>query len=323
MDEQGPPVTGVRRPRVEFGIFVPQVAFSYRDVLDRALAAEAAGLHSVWFYDHLYSPGRPEAPSLEAWTLATYVLAHSRRLRVGHLVLCNGFRHPALLGKMASTLDVLSEGRLELGIGSGSVEVEHRQAGLPWGSFAERSDRLGEALEILTSMFGGGPTTFAGQHYRVDELPNLPAPLQRPRPPIHVGGIGPRRTLPLVARYADVWSVPTYGLAGWKESERWLDEECSHIGRDPSTIRRSHEAVLVLAPDDASLVVARAKAERRFGGAGWGLEAGGYIGTPPMVVDRIARMVEQGVTFFVFFTHDRADPRTLELFAERVMPELR
>jgi len=312
----------VDRPRAEFGIYLPQVAFGYQEILDRALVAEDLGFHSVWFYDHLYSPGQPDVPSFEAWTLASYVLAHSRRLRVGHLVLCNTFRHPALLAKMASTLDVLSAGRLEIGIGSGSVELEHHQSGLPWGSGAERSGRLGEALEILTSMLEGTPTTFAGRHYRVEDLPNLPSPVQQPRPPIHVGGIGPRHTLPLVARYADVWSVPTYGLATWEESERLLEEECARIGRDPSTIRRSHEAVLVLAPDDASLAVARAKAERRYGGGGWGLEAGGYVGTPSMVADRIAQLVEKGVTLFVFFTHDRADPRTLELFAERVMPEL-
>ena len=310
-------------PPIEFGLYLPQVALSYREILDRALVAEAAGFHSVWFYDHLYSPGQPEHPSFEAWTLAAYVLAQSRRIRVGHLVLCNSFRHPALLGKMASTLDVLSEGRLDLGLGSGSVELEHRQAGIPWGSAAERAERLGEALAILTSMFAGGPTTFAGRHYQVEALANLPVPLQRPRPPIHVGGVGPRRTLPLVAHYADVWNVPTYGLAGWEESDRLLQEECGRIGRDPSTIRRSHEAVLVLAPDQGSLAPARAQAERRFGGRGWGLEAGGFVGTPSMVADRIAGLAEKGVTLFVFLTHDRADPRTLELFAERVMPELR
>jgi len=309
------------RRSIEFGIYVPQVSFNYTNIIERSLLAEELGFDSLWFYDHLYSPGLPHLPSFEAWTLASYVLAQTTRLRVGHLVLCNNFRHPALLGKMATSLDVLSGGRLDLGIGSGSVEHEHHQAGLPWGTLPERSDRLAESLEILTQMFTGDPTTFSGTYYEVADLPNLPPPIQSPRPPIHIGGIGPRRTMPIVARYADVWNVPTYGLARWEESLRVLEAECAAIGRDPSTIRRSHEAILVLTPDEASLEAARTKAERRYGGEGWGMEAGGYIGTPPMVVDRIGELVEKGITTFVFFTYDRAEPRTLELFAERVMPE--
>ena len=306
---------------IEFGIYVPQVSFEYATIIDRALVAEELGFDSLWFYDHLYSPGLPDLASYEGWTLASYVLAQTTRLRVGHLVLCNNFRHPALLGKMATSLDVLSAGRLELGIGSGSVGYEHQQTGLPWGTFPERSDRLAESLEILTQMFTGQPTTFSGTYYEVAGLPNLPPPTQSPRPPIHIGGIGPRRTMPIVARYADVWNVPTYGLARWEESQRVLENECAAIGRDPASIRRSHEAILVLAPDEASLEAARAKAERRYGGEGWGMDAGGYVGTPPMVVDRIGQLVEKGITTFIFFTHARAEPRTLELFAERVMPE--
>ncbi len=308
---------------VEFGIYLPQVSFTPDQLMDRALTVEELGFNSLWLYDHLYSPGQPDLPSYEAWTLATHLLARTTRLRVGHLVLCNNFRHPALLASMASTLDVLSEGRLELGIGSGSVGAEHTEAGLPWGSAAERSERLGEALEILTRMFAGSPSTFVGTHYQVTDLPSLPLPVQRPRPPIHVGGIGPRRTLPLVARYADVWSIPTYGLADWEESSRTLETECAAIGRDPASIRRSFEGVLVLAGDDRALEEAWAKAERRYGAAGWGLEAGGFLGTPPMVTERIAQLVDQGITTFVFFTHDRADRRSLELFAEQVLPEFR
>jgi F420-dependent oxidoreductase-like protein len=308
---------------IEFGLYLPQVALDYDRILERARHAEEAGFDSLWLYDHFYSPGQPDLPSFEAWTLATYLLAHTDRLRVGHLVLCNNFRHPALLAKMATTLDVLSRGRLELGIGSGSVRTEHEQAGLPWGDLPERSERLAETLEILTRMFTGEPATFAGRHFQVAALPNRPAPVQSPRPPIHIGGIGPRRTLPLVARYADVWNVPTYGLGRWEKSAQLLDRECTAIGRDPASIRRSHEAVLVLAADDTALAAARTVAERRYGGEGWGLEAGGYLGTPPMVVERIAEMVDRGVTHFVFFTHDRADPATLSLFAEQVMPAFR
>ncbi len=308
-------------PPVAVGLYLPQVALGHEAILGRARAAEAAGLHSVWFYDHFYAPGQPEHPSLEAWTLASYVLARTERLRVGHLVLCNNFRHPALLAKMASTLDVVSGGRLEIGMGSGSVELEHRQSGLPWGSAAERWGRLAEGLQVVTSMLAEeSGTTVDGRYYQVADLPNRPPPLQRPRPPIHVGGIGLRRTLPLVARYADVWNIPTYGLAVWRDRESALLRQCERIGRDPATIRRSHEAVLALAPDERALPEVRARAERRYGGAGWGLHEGGYVGTPAMVVDRMASAVGQGVTVFVFFPHDRAEPATIDLLADQVLP---
>ncbi len=203
---------GWAAPGVDIGVIVPQVRLGYDELLHKARTVEALGLHSLWMYDHLYAPMLPDQPAFEGWTLATALLAHTTTLRVGHLVLCNNFRHPALLAKMATTLDVISDGRLELGIGSGSYEPEHQEAGLPWGSFTERSERLAEALEVITAMFTGPRTTYEGRHYQVRDLPNLPAPVQRPRPPLHIGGAGERFTLPLVARHADVWNVPTYAL---------------------------------------------------------------------------------------------------------------
>jgi alkanesulfonate monooxygenase SsuD/methylene tetrahydromethanopterin reductase-like flavin-dependent oxidoreductase (luciferase family) len=312
-------VTKAGQP-VEVGIYLPQVAFGRDAILDRAVVADDLGIHSLWVYDHFYSPGLPAMDSFEGWTLASYILARTQRLRVGHLVLCANFRHPALLAKMATTLDVLSQGRLEIGLGSGSVELEHQQAGLPWGSGAERAERLEETLEIVSQMLTQEVTSFEGRHFRVSDLPNRPGPIQRPRPPIHVGGVGPRRTLPLVARYADVWSIPTYGLADWEASQVLLDTECERIGRDRAAIRRSHEAVLVLVPDESLVEEAREKALRRYPGAGWGVNEAGYVGTPAMVIERMAAAVEKGISMFIFFAHDRGEPETLELLAQEVMP---
>ncbi len=307
---------------VDVGLYLPQVSLGAAALLERARAAEDAGFRSLWLYDHLYSPGQPDRDSFEAWTAATYLLARTERLRVGHLVLDNNLRHPALLAKMVATLDVLSEGRVEVGIGSGSVRREHDQLGIPWGSAAERSARLAEALAILSSMLSEEVTSFDGVHYRIDAVPSLPRPVQSPRPPLHVGGTGPRHTLPLVARFADVWNVPTYGLADWEEARRRLDGECEAIGRDPADVQTSLEAVLVVAADDHALSEAQERAERRFAGPGWGLAAGGFVGTPAAVADRIAELADKGVTLFVFFTHDRGDPRTIELVGEQVLPRL-
>jgi len=306
--------------RIEFGIYVPQLAFTYDDVLWRARLCEQLGFSSFWLYDHLYGPGMPDLPALEGWTLATALLAQTTKLRVGHLVLCATFRHPALLAKMAATLDVISNGRLELGLGSGSYEPEHTESGIPWGTFAERSEILAETLEIVTQMFASEKVTVDGKHFQLRDMPSLPRPVQQPRPPIIVGGIGEKRTLPLVARYADVWNLPTYALDVVDQKRSVLDAECEKIGRDPASIRISQEAVLVLAPDDRALQEALPKAERRFGGSGWGLHEGNYIGTPATIVERIRERIDQGITYFVFFCSDRASKATLRLFADEVMP---
>lgn len=116
-----------------FGIYIPHLSLSFDQMVERALRCLRLGYEPLWLYDHVYGPGMADVPFFEAWTLATALLARTTRLRVGHLVLCNSFRHPALLAKMATACDVISQGRLDLGIGSGSVEEEHHQLGLPWG----------------------------------------------------------------------------------------------------------------------------------------------------------------------------------------------
>lgn len=307
---------------LDVGVYVPQIGFSFDAVLHRAQRCEELGIGSLWLYDHLYGPGAPEYPSLEAWTLATALLARTERLRVGHLVLCNQFRHPAVLAKMATTLDQISAGRLLLGLGSGSIEDEHARTGLPWNTFAERSERLGETLQILDQAFADGRIDFAGRHFTVRDLPVVPGPVQRPRPPIVVGGVGERYTLPLVARYADVWNVPTYALTDLDRRVEALHAACAEAGRDPASIVMSVEAVLALAPDDAALPEVRRLAEKRFGDPGFGLDAGGLVGTAPAVVDRLHELAELGFGQVVLFTHDRASDATLDLLASEVIPAL-
>jgi alkanesulfonate monooxygenase SsuD/methylene tetrahydromethanopterin reductase-like flavin-dependent oxidoreductase (luciferase family) len=238
------------------------------------------------------------------------------------MVLCNQFRHPAVLAKMATTLDQISDGRLELGIGSGSIEDEHHRLGLDWGSFAERSERLRETLEILTQAFAEQRIDFTGTHYTVRDMPIKPGPVQTPRPPIVVGGSGEKYTLPLVARYADVWNVPTYALGEMEHKLAVLRTLCDDIGRDPATIVMSVEAVLAIAPDDAALDEVTRLAEKRFGGPGFGLHDGGLIGTPQAIVDRLGQLREMGFGQVVLFTHDRASDATLELLAGEVLPQL-
>ncbi|MDY6995521.1 MAG: LLM class flavin-dependent oxidoreductase [Actinomycetota bacterium] len=308
--------------RPEIGIYLPHMGLSFDEVLHRTRRCEDLGIDSLWLYDHLFGPGMPEYPSMEAWTLATALLARTDRIRVGHMVLCNQFRHPVTLAKMATTLDQISAGRLSLGIGSGSIEDEHRRAGLSWGTFAQRSAQLGETLQILHQAFTEEKIDFSGTHFTVSDMPVKPGPVQKPGPPIVVGGVGEKYTLPLVARYADVWNVPTYALGDIETKLAALRSICEDIGRDPAGIVMSVEAVMALAPDEASLPKVRAAAEKRFSDPGFGLQDAGLIGTAPAVVDRLGELVEMGFGQIVLFTHDRCSDQTLETLTGEVIPKL-
>jgi alkanesulfonate monooxygenase SsuD/methylene tetrahydromethanopterin reductase-like flavin-dependent oxidoreductase (luciferase family) len=307
---------------LQFGMFVPQITSDYASMLALAQKAESLGFDSFWLMDHLYGPWLPDVPSLEGWTLATALLAQTRKLRVGHLVMCATFRHPALLGKMATSLDVISGGRLELGLGSGSVEQEHHEMGIPWGKLSERTEKLAETLEIVSSMFEKPRTASQGRNWQVRDIPNLPKPVQKPRPPLVVGGMSVKHTLPLVARYADVWNVPTYGLPILAERDAALSAECEKIGRDPATIRKSLQSITAIGYDDKGVEAARAAMKKRFGDApGFGLDSA-FIGTPASLVDRIGKLTETGFSSFMFYSAVKTADATMDALAKDVLPQL-
>ena len=208
-----------RKP-VEFGVYLPQLKFSFEELRERVQLAERLGYDSVWFYDHFYSPGAPDIPAFEAWTLVSSLAAVTHKIRFGHLVLCNPFRHPALLAQMALTLDAISQGRLDLGIGTGSNPREFEEYGVPYASFRERAEQLDEAVQVIKMLFTQTRSNFNGKYYTLKDAPSPLRPVQKPHPPIIIGGGGEKFTLPLVARHADVWNCPTYSLA---EFERKLD----------------------------------------------------------------------------------------------------
>jgi alkanesulfonate monooxygenase SsuD/methylene tetrahydromethanopterin reductase-like flavin-dependent oxidoreductase (luciferase family) len=308
-----------RKP-IEFGVYLPQLKLSFTELRERVQLVERLGYDSVWFYDHFYSPGTPDVPSFEAWTLVSALAAVTTKIRLGHLVLCNPFRDPALLAHMALTLDAISEGRLEIGIGTGSNPREFEEYGIPYASFRDRAEQLDEAMQVIKLLFTQTRSSFSGKYYTLKEAPSSLRPVQQPHPPITIGGGGEKFTLPLVARHADVWNCPTYSLEQYQHKVDVVRSECEKVKRDPATLRISEQAVLVIAESAAALTPALEAAKRRYGYANWGLEAGGYIGTPEQLVDHILRRVEHGITQFAFFFHDRATPESLELFATQVMP---
>jgi alkanesulfonate monooxygenase SsuD/methylene tetrahydromethanopterin reductase-like flavin-dependent oxidoreductase (luciferase family)/ribosomal protein S18 acetylase RimI-like enzyme len=310
------------RGATEIGVYLPQVGFAWNELRARVQLCDREGMHSIWFMDHLYPPGLPAVPAFEAWTTATALAAVTERIRLGHLVLANGFRHPALLAKMAVTLDHASGGRLDLGLGSGSYPAEYAQFGLDYPGDRVRAEQLDESLQVLKLLFTDDAPSFAGRWYRLDGAPSLPRPLQRPHPPIHVGGAGERRTLPIVARHADTWNCPTYALADLPRKLAALRAACADAGRDAGSMRVTEEAVLTLVPRAELAEAARAEALRRFPGQGWGVEAGGWCGTPDRILRRIEERRALGVSGFVFFLHDRAAPDTIRLLAREIVAAL-
>lgn len=287
------------------GLYLPQLRMDFDTICTRVGVAEDAGFHSAWFMDHLAPPAARSLDCFEGWTLATAVAMRTSSIRIGHLVLDNEFRHPALLAKMAATLDVLSGGRLELGIGWGSVQAEHIDYGFGDLAPAPRASRLEESLDIITRLWSGEPVTFDGKWWTLNEAVSLPRPVAG-RVPVHIGGAGERLTMPLVARYADWWNCPSYGF------ERF-DALRPHAG----AARVSMQHPIALAPSAAQRDEVIAVAERRFGS--WG---GLIAGTPDEVAAALRAEAERGVELFVCQFTDFGRPETIRLFAAEVLPAL-
>jgi F420-dependent oxidoreductase-like protein len=200
------------------------------------IADELPAFESGWTFDHLYPiMGDPTEDCLEGWITLTALLHETARLRGGVLVTGMVYRHPGVLASMASTLDITSGGRLELGIGAGWNEEECDAFGIDLGTMQERFDRFEEGLAVLVSLLTNERTTFDGAYYQLNEAMNNPKPLQS-RLPICIGGTGKKRTLPLAARYASHWNFGGSDIAAFTECRRVLHESCERIGRDPSEI---------------------------------------------------------------------------------------
>jgi len=286
-----------------FGLFLPQLRMDFGTIEHRARVAEESGFHSVWLMDHLSPPGLPDADCLEGWTLASALAARTSTVRLGHLVLCDPFRHPSVLAKMAATLDVISGGRLELGLGWGSVADELHAFGVSDDPAPVRAARLAETLAILELMFSGEPVSFDGAHYHLEGAMARPRPVAG-RIPIHLGGAGRRLTMPLVARFADWWNCPSYAV-----------ERVAALKPLAGSARLSIQLPVGLAASALERDEVAATAQRRFGS--WG---GLIAGTPDEVAASLRHEVELGADLFVLQFSDFGSPETLRLFADEVMP---
>ena len=221
---------------LRFGICTDQ-NLPWVELVRRWRLYEELGFDSVWDCDHYVQPSRPHGPYFEGWTLLAALAAMTSRIRIGVLVSCNTFRHPALLAKEAVTVDHISNGRLELGLGAGWYEPEHAMFGIPFPPAAELVGRFEEAVEIIDRLMRSEEVSFEGRYYTLANAEFRPGPVQKPRPPLTIGAHGPRM-LKLCAKYADAWN--SFGsVAEVRERNRILDEKCVEVGRDPKSIIRS------------------------------------------------------------------------------------
>ena len=286
----------------EFHLFLPQMRLSLDDLVARARAAEAAGFAGIALMDHLAPPLALDRPMWEAITAATWLAAHTSSLTVGHLVLCDAFRHPSVLARQAVTIDHASGGRFELGIGSGSTPEELGVFGLPAGTARDRLGPPGERLEIVRALWTGQAVDLEGPTIELRGARQAPVPTRRI--PIVIGGTG-TRTMELVARHADWWNVPVHEL------ER-LDDLRGRAGAARTSVQ---VAVTYVAPGtDRDLVLAQA--ERRFG---WMQRSTRLVGDGPELVDAFGALRERGVErVYTWFT-DFAPPDVLAAFGAEVV----
>ncbi len=284
---------------------------------------ERVGFHSAWLYDHLIIwPTVSQDSCFECWTLLSSLASITKTLRLGEMVTCNSYRSPSVLAKMASTLDNISGGRLEFGLGAGWYEYEYKAYGYDFPKPVVRIRMLEEALQIIKKMWTEERATFLGKYYQVKEAVNNPKPLQKPHPPITVGGAGEQLTLRVMAKHAD--RVNIGGYRSYEEYERKfgiLEGYCREVGRDSSTITRTLLRDVIIAETDAE---AKKKAERV-----WPLEAAfqerrlnSIVGDPESCLQQLEKWKKLGITYFINYFPDAVDLEPMELFARRVMPEL-
>jgi F420-dependent oxidoreductase-like protein len=285
---------------------------------------DAAGMDWLSVWDHMYEapPAGGTLPHFETMTTLGALAADTRRARLGCLVLYVGYRNPALLAKAASTLDHLSGGRFEIGLGGGWHEWEARAYGYDFPPIGTRLDMLEEALQVVRGLLTQERTTFAGEHFRLENASCLPLPVQE-RLPIWVGGIGEKRTLRLVARFADGWNAAYVSPEQYRRLNRTLDEWCDREGRDPASIRRSVNVAFHLGSDATRAAEAAADIDRQWGAAADRVRGGCLTGTPESAAETVAAWIEAGAQEVNVALRAPFDEEALDGYVETAVPALR
>ena len=264
-----------------------------------ATTAEESGFDSVWVMDHFFQLpplGGPDQPMLEAYTLLGALAARTQRVQLGTLVTGVTYRNPGILAKIVTTLDIVSRGRAILGIGGAWYDVEHRALGIEYSSDRVRLDMLEEAVQVCRAMFTGDDVSFTGSHFRLDHARNLPRPVRAGGPKIMIGGGGEKRTLRLVAMYADKCNV-TGDVATLSRKIDILHRHCSDVGRDPAEVDITWMTPLIVTSSDENT----AETREMLAASGSPEEVSGFtVGQPHQIPDLVAGHIEAGADEIIF-----------------------
>ena len=318
--------------KVLFGMFMPQgwklelssidgAVAKWQTAVDIAVRIEELGYDSVWVYDHFHNVPKPANEAVfECWTTMAAISQRTSRIRLGQMVGCNSYREPSVLAKITSTVDVISGGRLDWGIGAGWYENEYKGYGFDFPRPKVRIGMMAETVQIVRSMWTEAETTFEGEYYTLHRAQCDPKPLQSPYPPIWIGGGGEQLTLRAVARYAD---CSNFGGKPdeWAHKREILKGHCAAVGRDEATIRKTWSPEVFVRSTEAEL---EKEGTRSFWGEpmeSW--KAGNLVGTPEQVCEKIQTYIDLGCTGFTPWCSDYPSTETLELFAKEVMPNFR
>ncbi len=298
--------------RVQFGWWIPvgpRDQILRRDfliTLMRGVHLVTGSFDSVWYVDHLQDP----TPLLEGWTALTYLSALCPSLCFGHAVLCQSYRNPALLAKMAATIQYMSEGRFIFGIGAGWKKEEYSAYGYDFPSLKTRIEELEEALHIITALWKQEEVTLSGKHHRVVRARCDPRP--DPLPPIMIGGSG-SGMLRLVARYADWWNVSWMSASSYQRKVEECERICAIQQRDPLTLRRTWFSECICASTEGDIQALNKTQLSR---------EGAFIGTPAQILEQVRPLVALGVDYFILSCGGFPQLTTLELLVSEVLPAL-
>jgi F420-dependent oxidoreductase-like protein len=326
---------------MRFGVFVPQgwrldlvgipVSDQWAVMRDLAQSADAGPFESIWVYDHFHTVPMPtDESTFEAWSMMAAFAACTSRVRLGQMCTCMGYRNPAYLAKVAASIDVVSGGRVEMGIGGGWYEHEWRAYGYGFPGAGDRLGMLDEGVQIMRQLWTTGTATLAGKHYQVDGAISRPLPLQDGGIPLWIAGGGEKKTLRIAARYAQYTNFEATPEV-FAHKSAVLAEHCKDVGTDFDAIVRSANFNVVIGETEKDVAdkmawvkahyepLVSAEALERY----MGLYSGGLIGTPEQIVERLTQAGQAGLGYVIGYFVDAAyDRSSIDLFASKVIPEL-